>query len=460
MTETCETSSNLVYETRTMKAEDSETSAQKAGLKLSDRNEPGISRKKVESPPDEEGGKPIISWKYVMPNGKAITEEKRVDFLNSLAVPPAWTDAWFCTDENGHIQATGKDSNGRLQYRYHPKWNEYKAILKYQNVDEFATELNGLRLEILADLDTKGMNKDKAVALVIWLIDRYHIRVGSDQYAQENESYGLTTLKESHITYRRGDRAIVENDSRIWKRGKDPLPKINAIMKFTGKSGKDWKLYIRHPEIAKLIEESGKVGGKDKEQDVFRYLDKNGNDYDIKAEHINEYLDRHMDNRYTAKDFRTWAASWKTAARLAMVSEASEEEIGVLPDLHRDAVERSEKDGFPAFVEWRGRYLKGTEGLAKLAETGKLSGESEKDRGATMLAVIDTVAADLGNTRAVCRSSYIRPMFMDDWESGAFLERWNEAKEGAIRGNQLDPDETAAINYMKAHEDDEFDFSN
>ena len=96
------------------------------------------------------------------------------------------------------------------------------------------------------------MNKDKVVALVIWLIDRYHIRVGSDQYAQENESYGLTTLKESHIAYRRGDKAIVEG-LRVLKQNKDPLPKINAMMKFTGKSGKDWKLYIRHPEIAKSV---------------------------------------------------------------------------------------------------------------------------------------------------------------------------------------------------------------
>ncbi len=441
-----------------MKAEDSGTSAEKAGLVLSDREKQGITREKVETPPKKKGDSPTISWDYFLPNGKKLEKEKRIDFLNSLAVPPAWTEVWFCTDENGHIQATGKDANGRLQYRYHPKWNEYKAILKYQNVDEFATELNGLRLEILADLDTKGMNRDKVVALVIWLIDRYHIRVGSDQYAQENESYGLTTLKESHITYKKGDKAIVEGVS-IWKGKKDPLPEINAIMGFTGKSGKEWKLYIRHPEIAKLMEESAKVGGKDKEQDLFRYVDEHGNDYDIKAEHINDYLDRHMDNRYTAKDFRTWAASWKTAARLAMVSEASEKDIAKLPSLHNEALERSEKDGFPAYVEWCGRYLKGTEGIAKLAEAGKLPGEGEKERSATMLAVIDTVAADLGNTRAVCRSSYIRPMFMDDWESGVFIERWNDAKNGSVRGKQLDEDETAAINYMKAHEDGEFKFS-
>ncbi len=435
-----------------MKTEDSGASAKGAGLELSDRETPGITRKKVEIPAEKKGDKPTFSWDYFQPNGKKLIDKDRVEFLNSLAVPPAWTDVWFCANENGHIQATGKDANGRLQYRYHPKWIDYKSKLKYANIDEFAAELDSLRDLVMEDLSKKEMSKHKVAALVVWLIDRYHIRVGSDQYAQENESYGLTTLKESHISYKRGEKAIVEG-MRVLKGSNKPLPKINAMMKFTGKSGKDWKIYIRHPEISKLIEDSAKIGGKDKEQDLFRYVDENGNDFDIKAEHINEYLDQKMENKYTAKDFRTWAASWKTGARLAMVSEASEKEISQLPELHREAVENSEKDGFPPYVEWCGRYLKGTEGLAKLAESGNLPGETDKERMATMLAVIDTVAADLGNTRAVCRSSYIRPMFMEDWDDRVFLDRWNEAKKGQIRGENMWPDETAAINYMKKWEE-------
>ena len=435
-----------------MKTEDSGAAAKGAGLELSDRETPGITRKKVEIPAEKKGDKPTFSWDYFLPNGKNLTDKERVEFLNSLAVPPAWTDVWFCANENGHIQATGKDANGRLQYRYHPKWIDYKSKLKYANIDEFAAELDSLRDLVKEDLSKKEMSKDKVAALVVWLIDRYHIRVGSDQYAQENESYGLTTLKESHISYKRGEKAIVEG-MRVLKGSDKPLPKINAMMKFTGKSGKDWKIYIRHPEISKLIEDSAKIGGKDKEQDLFRYVDENGNDFDIKAEHINEYLDQKMENKYTAKDFRTWAASWKTGARLAMVSEASEKEISQLPELHREAVENSEKDGFPPYVEWCGRYLKGTEGLSKLAESGNLPGETDKERMATMLAVIDTVAADLGNTRAVCRSSYIRPMFMEDWDDRVFLDRWNEAKKGQIRGENMWPDETAAINYMKKWEE-------
>ncbi len=419
---------------------------------MSDREKPGITRNKVEIPAEKKGDKPTFSWDYFQPNGKKLSDEDRVEFLNSLAVPPAWTDVWFCSNENGHIQATGKDANGRLQYRYHPKWIEYKSKLKYANIDEFAAELDSLRDLVKEDLSKKEMSKNKVAALVVWLIDRYHIRVGSDQYAQENESYGLTTLKESHISYRKGEKAIVEG-MRVLKGSNKPLPKINAMMKFTGKSGKDWKIYIRHPEISKLIEDSAKIGGKDKEQDLFRYVDENGNDFDIKAEHINEYLNQKMENKYTAKDFRTWAASWKTGARLAMVSEASEKEISELPELHQEAVEKSEKDGFPPYVEWCGRYLKGTEGLAKLAESGNLPGDTDKERMATMLAVIDTVAADLGNTRAVCRSSYIRPMFMEDWEERVFLDRWNGAKKGQIRGENMWPDETVAINYMKKWEE-------
>ena len=419
---------------------------------MSDREKPGITRKKIEIPAEKKGDKPTFSWDYFQPNGKKLTDKDRVELLNSLAVPPAWTDVWFCSNENGHIQATGKDSNGRLQYRYHPKWIEYKSKLKYANIDEFAAELDSLRDLVKEDLAKKEMSKNKVAALVVWLIDRYHIRVGSDQYAQENESYGLTTLKESHISYKKGEKAIVEG-MRVLKGSNKPLPKINAMMKFTGKSGKDWKIYIRHPEISKLIEDSAKIGGKDKEQDLFRYVDENGNDFDIKAEHINEYLNQKMENKYTAKDFRTWAASWKTGARLAMVSEASEKEISELPELHQEAVEKSEKDGFPPYVEWCGRYLKGTEGLAKLAESGNLPGETDKERMATMLAVIDTVAADLGNTRAVCRSSYIRPMFMEDWDERVFLHRWNEAKKGQIRGENMWSDETAAINYMKKWEE-------
>ena len=173
---------------------DSATAAKLAGLEISDREQAGISRTKVEIPAkdDEEGA--TFRWDYNHPDGSNLQDEARIEALNALAVPPAWTDVWFCPDENGHIQATGKDDKGRLQYRYHPKWNEIKADLKYANVDEFAMALPDLRDRVKADLDMVGMPMEKAVAIVITLMDEFHIRVGSDQYAQENDSYGLTPL--------------------------------------------------------------------------------------------------------------------------------------------------------------------------------------------------------------------------------------------------------------------------
>lgn len=416
---------------------DSATAAKLAGLEISDREQAGISRSKVEDSLEGDDESPSFRWDYKHPNGNALKDDSRIEALNALAVPPAWTDVWFCPDENGHIQATGKDDKGRLQYRYHPKWNEIKADLKYANVDEFAMALPDLRDRVKADLEMNGMPMVKAVAIVINLMDEFHIRVGSDQYAQENDSYGLTTLQEGHVKFLKGEEAEGE---------------IDAVFDFIGKSGKRWRLVIEDDKLAHLIEESGKVGGKKKSQDLFRYIDDNGKDFDIKADHINKYIATVFEGLgFTAKDFRTWAASWKTGARLALVAEASESDISKLHKIMEKELEKSEETGFDPIVKWRGTVLKRAEGLAKLAGDGKLPGETEKDRQATMLAVIDTVSGDLGNTRAVCRSSYIRPMFMEDWESGKFEKRWSNAAE-MKRVPGLSREESTAVHYMRTHE--------
>ena len=300
---------------------DSTTAARLAGLVISDRKAAGIIREKLPQKEDQKG----ISWSYTHPEGIEIDKE-RVDFLNTLAVPPAWTDVWYCTNERGHIQATGKDAKGRVQYRYHPDWIRIKADLKYAGVDEFALALPSLRERVEDDLKMKGMPFEKAVALVIRLMDLFHIRIGSDEYAKENDSYGLTTLKEGHVKFIRGKKAE---------------GKIDAVLDFPGKSGKRWKLLIEDDDLARMIEDSGKVGGKDADQDLFRYVAESGRDHDIKADHINRYIEDATGFKYTAKEFRTWAASWKTGARLAMISEASKEEIGQLAEIE---VEDDDKD--------------------------------------------------------------------------------------------------------------------
>ncbi len=415
--------------------------AKLAGLVISDRTLKGISRQKVVVPPKEDGGKETMYWNYFMPTGEQLEDEERINGFNSLAVPPAWTDVWFDTNDRGHIQATGKDAKGRLQYRYHPEWNAVKADIKFSGIDEFALMgLVEIRSKVKDHLALERMSKDKSVALVIRLMDLYHIRVGSDQYAKENDSYGLTTIKEAHLNLLK----------------EDPIEgEIDAIFDFPGKSGKRWRLLIVDDDLVSMIEESQNVGDLDDEQDLFMYLDENKKPRDLKAEHINEYLDECTDEetKYTAKDFRTWAASWKTAHRLALISEATEEELNQIPDLLVKAKEKKEVTEFDMdpIIRWKGVDLRKADGLSKLAKNNKIPGSTEKERLASMLAVIDTVAGDLGNTRAVCRSSYIRPMVMTDWENQVFMERWISVKDmNEYPG--LSKEESQVFNYMHKYE--------
>ena len=428
---------------------DTATSAKSAGLKISNRKVPGITREKVEIK-SKEDEKIKIDWKYINPDGKILEKKDRISFLNSLAVPPAWTDVWFDRDPKGHIQATGKDDKGRLQYRYHPEWIKKRSDMKFDDVDEFGIALQEIRDRYWSDLEMKSQKGNmpfhKAVALVVYLMDRYHIRVGSDQYAAENESYGLTTITNGHFTLLRGKNAIEG--------------KIDAIFSFTGKSGKPWKLLIRDDDIVKMIQESKNIGDNKDDTDLFSYTDEMGDVADIKADHINKYIQDATKKGYTAKNFRTWAASWKAGARLALVTEATEEEISQIPELYEKLNEMDNPHEFEPMIEWKGARLKRPEGLVKLAQNYKLPGKTEKERMATMLAVVDTVAADLGNTRTVCRSSYIRPMFLEDWEKGIFHKRWLEASK-MIKSDDLQRQgftneetlaEATAIHYMKKNE--------
>ena len=420
---------------------DSGAAAKDAGLVLSDRTVKGITRKMIEVKAKNKEEKDTFYWDYYGVNGKKLINEKRVSFFNSLVVPPAWVDVWFCPNERGHIQATGKDAKGRTQYRYHPDWIKKKSDLKFSNIDEFAKYgLVSVRDRVLDDLKLEKMVKHKSTALVIRLMDLFHIRVGSDQYAKENESYGLTTLTEGHCIRVTGEEAEGE---------------IDVIFDFTGKSGKHWRLLIEDDNLAKMIEESREIGDLDNNQDLFMFLDDDENPKDLKAEHINEYLDECTDakTKYTAKDFRTWAASWKTAARLVLISEATEDEISMIPELFDQAeknVEGTDWDGYP-IIFWKGVHLRRANGLAKLAKSKKLPGSSDKERLASMLAVIDTVAGDLGNTRAVCRSSYIRPMIMDDWENNIFMKRWNSVKNKDLLIG-LSKEESLTAIYMNKYE--------
>jgi len=239
-----------------------------------------------------------------------------------------------------------------------------------------------VRKKVELDLELEGMPLNKVLALVIKLMDLYHIRVGNDEYARKNKSYGLTTLKEGHVVFDRSEQAEGE---------------LDAVFEFTGKSGKLWKRRIWEDDLALLIEASGKVGGLSKKQDLFRYEDASGKDYDVKSYHINEYLDNisARQQKVTAKDFRTWAATCKTASRLS---------------------EQHDPD----------------------TPTGRKK---------VLNQVIKTVSSDLGNTPTVCRSSYIHPSIISDWEEGRFRRKWNKSF-GVKKIKGLSKEETVTLAYL------------
>lgn len=324
----------------------------------------------------------MLSWDYFDPTGKLIKDQRIKERCNKLVLPPAWEEVWISTNAKAHLQATGKDAKGRLQYRYHVNWTQARAAEKFNGMTTFAKTLPVIRKKIEKDLTLSGMPKDKVVALIVKLIDLYHFRVGNDEYAKSNKSYGLTTLKEGHMKI---DRSLQAEG------------KIDAIFEFVGKSGKLWKRRIWEDDLAMLIDASGAVGGRKKNQDLFRYEDQNGNDFDVKSNHINEYLDaitaKHI--KVTAKDFRTWAATWKTAARLS-------EQLD------------------PDTVTARKRVVN---------------------------EIIKTVASDLGNTPTVCRSSYIHPVILSDWASGTFRSKWNRASR-TRKLSGLSKEETATLAYL------------
>jgi len=364
---------------------DADEALERATLVRSDPSLRGVTRRKA----GEIEGKAV--WEYLDHTGELIEETEITDRWNALGIPPAWEDVWICLNARGHIQATGRDSKGRIQYRYHDEWTKITAEMKYDDVVFFASQLPRLRRQVSRDLQNSEMTLNTVSALVVKLIDLYNIRVGSDEYAKSNESYGLTTLKSMHLKTVRGERAEGRHD---------------AIFEFTGKSGKDWEIKIEDDHLVDLILKTKKLGSRD--DDLFMYISEAGNEVDLKAEHINQYIRASSGMGFTAKNFRTWAASSRCAERLAFLSrEQTEEEMKIWISSNPvvDSIEKiwSEGDWFPATTE-----------------TAKTK---------VLLAIIDTVASDLGNTRAVCRSSYIHPYIIESYLNDELLEDWNSFNE-------------------------------
>jgi DNA topoisomerase-1 len=268
-----------------------------------------------------------------------------LDRIQSLAIPPAWTDVWIARDPDSHIQATGRDAKGRKQYRYHPAFTSDQADTKFADLIPFAMSLGGLRRRVTRDLGSAGIGHDRVVATVVRMLDVTSLRVGNVEYSRENDSYGLTTLHNDHVA--------------VWGG--------SIRLEFRGKSGHPFDVRLSDRRLAKIIRTCQHLPG----EELFRYRAEGGELRSIGSSDVNMYLGEHCRPGATAKTFRTWNASVRAAV-----------------------------------------------GLAATASNG----EPPTTRAVNQ--VIQEVADHLGNTRTVCRNSYVHPAVVESFLSGTLLDGW------------------------------------
>src|SRR5580698_4613574 len=305
-----------------------EATAKSAGLTYVNDQVPGIHRDIGRHGAD-----------YFGPDGKPIRDEAALARIRKLAIPPAWTDVWISPDERGHIQAVGRDARGRKQYRYHDDWQAARGEHKFHRMLAFGRALPKLRDRIEADLARKGLPREKVLAAVVRLLEITLIRVGNDEYARANKSFGLTTLRKRHVT----------------------LNGAGAVFEFRGKSGKDHRTSFHSRRLARLLRRCQDLPG----QRLFQYVDEAGERRNIESDDVNAYLREAMGEDFSAKDFRTWAAT--LAAARALCLEAAESSTHPKRTIHT---------------------------------------------------CVKAVAGLLGNTPAVCRASYIHPTVFEAFEAG------------------------------------------
>ena len=253
--------------------------AEEAGLRYVSDTRPGYTRKRSGE-----------SFQYFDTEGKLIQDESRLLRIGRLAIPPAYHDVWICPLPNGHIQATGRDDRGRKQYRYHERWRAIRDENKYDRILTFAAALPKIRRRVQADLKLRKLKREKVLAAVVQLLQRTFIRVGNEEYARQNKSFGLTTMKNRHVKVR----------------GK------KLRFRFRGKGGKEHEVDFMDRRIAKIIRELQDLPG----QDLFQYFDDEGKVCDVTSQDVNDYLREITGEDFTAKDFRTWAGTVLAAMAL------------------------------------------------------------------------------------------------------------------------------------------------
>lgn len=235
-------------------------------------------------------------FRYVNAKGRRVIDTETLRRIRSLAIPPAWKDVWICPHTNGHIQATGRDDRKRKQYRYHNHWREVRDENKFNRMIAFGRALPRIRSRVRRDLRAQGLGRAKVLAAVVRLMDLSAIRIGNDEYAHDNKSYGLTTLRNHHATV---------NGSKIH-------------LRFRGKSGKDHAITIEHPKLSRIVRRCQDLPG----QELFGYIDESGEVRDVSSGDVNAYLLEISGSDFTSKDFRTWTGTVLAARALSEVEPA------------------------------------------------------------------------------------------------------------------------------------------
>jgi DNA topoisomerase I len=318
---------------------------------------PGIQRVKVRD-----------KLRYLDPAGKAVRDRETLKRIKALVIPPAWTDVWICPRADGHLQATGRDERGRKQYRYHADYRAARDEAKFDRMVAFGKALPRIRRAVARDLAKPGLPRRKVLAAVVKLLETSLIRVGNDEYAKENGSYGLTTLRDRHAKIKGG---LIH-------------------FEFKGKSGVKHEIDVQDRRLAKIVKDCQDLPG----QELFQYLDDEGQVRDIGSDDVNEYLREVAGDDFTAKDFRTWAGT--VLAALALKE-------------------------FEAF-------------------------DSDTQAKRNVMAAIKSVAKRLGNTPAVCRSCYVHPRVIDAYLQGTMLDAMRRrAADAMAHVRDLSPEEAAVL---------------
>ncbi len=254
--------------------------AEDAGLRYVSDDQPGFSRQRK----GEE-------FEYFDTKGKPIRDEQRLLRIKRLAIPPAWSDVWICPSPTGHIQATGRDARKRKQYRYHERWREIRDENKFDRLINFGKALPKIRRRVNKDLALSGLPREKVLATIVQLLERSFIRVGNEEYARENKSFGLTTMQDRHVDVK---------GSKL-------------RFRFRGKSGRQHEVDVTDRRIARIVSKLQELPG----QSLFQYLDDEGNVRDVTSQDVNDYLREITGEDFTAKDFRTWAGTVLAAIALS-----------------------------------------------------------------------------------------------------------------------------------------------